>query len=299
MESLSWYTGDMYKADSALVAAQSEAASYGERRNGATPRLVVWHTTEGDSVGVTGNLRYDARRTDDVSATYFVGQDAEGLPQIGQGVPESMRPFTQARWNDEAISIEIIGRSAWDVDRWSTVKAGTLQALVALTADICARRGIPARWLTAQEILDGESGICDHRLCNEAAILEKPERRGVEPYTHTDVGASLRELSGALLDRVVALLTPPTPTLEEDTMQLVRPYGYDDIYVVGAGQPYHLTSPGGAQELVNKGLVTFEGKPVPKNTPYDAATMAFRDLQGFCDMTGFNPSAGQARPSER
>lgn len=290
MDPLMWYDGSMYSPNSTLVIAHSEAAHYGERR-GVEPRLVVWHTTEGDAAGVGGNVSYESRRPDQVSTSYFVGEDG-----VGQCVPENMRPFTQARWNDDAISLEIIGRSGWDADRWKTVKAATLDNLVALTADICKRRNIPPVWLTPQEVLDGKRGICDHRTCNEAAILEKPERRGVEPYTHTDIG-NINQLRDWLIERVAATLNP-TPLEDDEMAYLVRPYGYDDVYVVGFGQSYHLESAAGAQELVDKELISFEGKKVSRGTPYDEATMVFHDLHGFHNMTGFDPNKGQARLSE-
>lgn len=292
METTVWYDESMYKPDTTLVIASSEAAHYGDRRDGLIPRLIVWHTTEGDSNFVGGNVSYESRRPDQVSTSYFVGEDG-----IGQCVPEDKRPFTQARWNDEAISIEIIGRSSWDPERWKTVKAATLANLVKLTADICKRRNIPPVWLTPEQILEGAAGICDHRTCNEAAILEKPERRGVDPYTHTDIG-NINQLRDDLLKQVLATLNPELPMEEEEMAYLARPYGYDDVYVIGLGQPYHLHSAGGAQELVNKGMITFEDKKVPRGTPYDEATMVFHDIPGFTDMTGFHPTDGQPRNGE-
>jgi len=205
--------------DSAVYTHVGHALHYGINRRGYNPRLVVWHTTESPNATMSGSLRYNARRPDQVSCTAFAGQ--EGL---GQDAPEAGRPFTQGRWNDEALSLEIIGAAAWAASYWQNERQATLDNIVVMTADWCRRWGIPARWLTPEQLLDGVPGVCDHLMCNAAAILEVPSRKGNSPYTHTDAGQGIRHLSDELLARVNALLDPPfppPPPPEEDPLRIL------------------------------------------------------------------------------
>lgn len=188
--------------DSDVYTHAGNARWYGEDRRGFDARLVVWHTTESPTATVQGALRYDARRDDKVSATTIIGEEG-----IGADVLEACRPFTQTRWNDESLSAEVIGAAAWSTAQWWT-RWRTLDGLVAWTADVCRRHEIPPVWLTAEQVLAGERGVCDHLLCNQAAILEDPSRKGRTGYTHTDIGAGFRALVPELLGRVAALLAP-------------------------------------------------------------------------------------------
>lgn len=197
--------------DSPLVDVVGHARWYGARRNDPTPRLIVWHTTESPTATVTGTLAYDARRDDTVSCTFFVGD------QIGQDVAEASRPYTNGRWNDDSITIEIIATAYWTTEQWAARRV-LLDNLVELTADICRRHNIPARWISPEELLAGAAGICDHLTCNQASILEDPSRKGRAGYTHTDVGPGLRALVPGLVARVAEILAPPKPT-EPDPVQ--------------------------------------------------------------------------------
>jgi len=205
--------------DSPIYTHVGRALHYGITRRGFQPRLVVWHTTESPDATMAGSLRYNARRPDQVSCTAFAGQ--EGL---GQDTPELGRPYTQSRWNDEALALEIIGSASWAASYWQDARQTTLDNIVIMTADWCRRWGIPARWLTPQELLDGVPGVCDHLMCNAAAILEVPSRKGKSGYTHTDAGQGIRYLSAELLAKVNALLEPPFPPPtppEEDPLRIL------------------------------------------------------------------------------
>jgi hypothetical protein len=206
------------------------ARNYGADRRGFAGRVAVLHTTESPNASVEGSLRYDARRSDQVSATAIVGEQG-----IGYDVDERARPYTQSRWNDEALSIEIIGAAAWSVDAWRT-RAATLEHVAVLLADWSQRLNIPLVWLSPAQLLAGARGVCDHRTCNEAAILERPSRRGQSGYTHTDVGPGLRSLVPSVLARAAEIVTPgvpptlppvlpPVTTSEVDAMQLIQPFG--------------------------------------------------------------------------
>lgn len=203
--------------DSPIYTHVGRALHYGETRRGFVPRLIVWHTTESPDATMLGALRYNARRPDAVSCTAFAGEDG-----LGQDVPELGRPYTQARWNDESLSLELIGRAAWSTDWWEAQRPRTLENMVAMTTDWCRRWGIPPRWLSAEEVLAGAPGVCDHLMCNAAAILEVPSRKGNNPYTHTDAGLGIRLLAPSLLQEVARRLTPPPPpTPEDDPMRIL------------------------------------------------------------------------------
>lgn len=178
---------------------------YGPRRNGAKPRLIVVHTTESPTATVMGSLRFDARRDSVVSATAFAGE--EGL---GYSVPETHRPYTQTRWNDEALSIETIGTVRWTADFWRAEKRLTLEHVKRLLKDWNVRYNIPMKWLTAREVLDGAWGVCDHLIANEAAILEVPSRKGTSGYTHHDIGAAYRSILIPMVGELAVQPKPPT-----------------------------------------------------------------------------------------
>lgn len=179
--------------------------SYGPRRNGAKARIAVLHTTESPNATVPGSLRYDARRPETISATAFVGEQG-----IGYSVPESHRPFTQSRWNDEALSIEIIGTANWTPEQWLQ-RQKTLDNVERLLRDWRDRLGIPMIWLTPEQVLAGKWGVCDHLIANEAAILEVPSRKGQRGYTHWDIGNGLRHHAIPMIQRLSAPVPQPKP----------------------------------------------------------------------------------------
>jgi hypothetical protein len=171
------------------------AAQYGKgRRNGRTIRLIVLHTTESDNFA--GALTFDAWRDSTVSATAIVG--AAGY--IGYDVPEADRPWTNGRWNDESLTMEICGRAGWEKDAWLQ-RPSQIQSIEDLLFDWCTRYNIPGEWLTGDNVAFGASangqlpvqgsipGITDHLESNLAAIkLGHSKAR----YSHHDIGEGLR-----------------------------------------------------------------------------------------------------------
>lgn len=193
----------------------------GPNRRGFVANVIVLHTTESPGATLDGSLRYDARRPDQVSATAIVGEQG-----IGYDVPEECRAFTNARFTDVTLTCEIIATAGWSTAEWRS-RGRTLEHVAVLLADWSRRHSIPLRWLTPAQLLAGESGVCDHLICNEAAWLEDPSRRGRSPFTHTDTGPGLRALVPELLARATEILAPPEPTplpTEPDAMQIIRPW---------------------------------------------------------------------------
>lgn len=193
---------------------------YGHDRIG--PTLIVWHTTE--EPDLWDSLVYDMRRPESVGQTAMLGPHWEhGDAVLAVTNPDTARSWTQGRWSDGALSVEVCGRASWTRAEWLALVPGLVPAAVRLLVHWCRRWNIPPVWLTPEQIADGASrsggspwvpmgrhrGICDHDAANKAAIS-----LGHDPgkYSHHDVGAGLRSiLIGDVLPAVDAILNPPPP----------------------------------------------------------------------------------------
>lgn len=71
---------------------------------------------------------------------------------------------------------------------------------------------------------------------------------------------------------------------EDDAMQLLRCYGYQDIYIVGGGAAVKAPDMPGVNELIGLKIA----KPLA----------VLHDLPTFVALTGFNPAAGTPMPGE-
>jgi N-acetylmuramoyl-L-alanine amidase len=78
-------------------------------RNGASPKLIVIHSTEGSNIEGIGDLKGLANWFDRPSANCSsnVGVDAEG--NSSRMVRDEQKAWTQAYWNPWSLSIENIG----------------------------------------------------------------------------------------------------------------------------------------------------------------------------------------------
>jgi hypothetical protein len=182
-------------AEEAVYTHVGHAAQYGTgRRYGITVRAIILHTTETDSF--IGGMHYDARRPQTVSATALCGRDGE----LGLDVSDVNRPWTTGRWNDESVSLEICGKSAYTEAEWRS-RPKQIEAITRWITSMCIRHDLPAVWLGPAEFAEGASrvnqylkagtrrGVTDHLDANKAAIL-----LGHDPgkYSHHDVGPGLR-----------------------------------------------------------------------------------------------------------
>lgn len=259
------------------------AANYGAgRRYGITVRCGIFHTTESES-SIEGALRYDARRSERVSTSAFAGPFGE----LGVDVPEDNRPWTTGRWNDESVSLEVVGKAAWTAAQWRARKA-QMEAIVQWTVGVCQRHKLPPTWLTAEQFAQGASlasqsplragkrlGFTDHRTANNAAIA-----LGHDPikYGHHDVGTGLRTvINEDILPEAARRLgiNPERPTvmnfnLLEGGSQLLLP---DAAPVRIADSRTGLTLPLG---IVQPGVVRIPiphpGQPVPKSAVVNVTT---------------------------
>ncbi len=114
-------------------------------------------------------------------------------------------------------------------------------------------------------------------------------------YNTACPGPALPYVLNGSFEPVVHVATPenPQPQLEDEDMklELIRPYGYYDTYVLGGNR---LPNAEGAQELVNLGFTKLE-----KGKPFNEAVVVIRDLPTFVSLTGFIPAEGIPNPSER
>jgi hypothetical protein len=202
------------------------AAQYGRgRRNGRTVRLLILHVTDVNGT-LLGAMSFEARRPDQVSCTAFAGP----LGELGATVPYADRPFTTGRWNDESLTLEIIGHDEWTAAQWRA-RPAQMEAIVVWLVDSCREFGIPPRWLDRGAIAKGASrhgqspvqgteyGICDHLEANLAARdLGQTSGTG-----HVCVGPGLRTvLFEDLLPEVVRRLTTTTPPSEDLDMAGIK-----------------------------------------------------------------------------
>lgn len=106
-----------------------------------------------------------------------------------------------------------------------------------------------------------------------------------EFYGTSCPGPAMAFVQDGSFEPLSAAVESPAPE-EEAPMYLVRPEGYWDTYLMGAGEPKHVHDPESVRYLVNAGKITFMGKPVAPGTDYVAVTEAWpvalvRDVAGF------------------
>lgn len=229
------------------------AAQYGlGRRNGRSIRMIVLHITDVDSSAL-GAASYDARRSDLVSATAFLGPNGE----IVYDVAEENRSYTTQRWNDESLAVEIIGHDEWTVEQWRA-RPLQMEGLTRLLVDWCKRYLIPVKWLTPTLVAHGasklgtppvqgiERGITDHLDANLAARLLGAS---VASTSHVCVGPGLRqvvwnEVFTEVRRRLGAQPAPipqPTPPnvdakAEEDMPFIVKKSNGETAVIYGSGK---------------------------------------------------------------
>lgn len=139
---------------------------------------VVLHTMETpENSTVARNIAtgWFSRVEAQTSAHYVVG-DAEIFQCVNEG---DYAWAAMTTGNAHGIHIEMAGRAVQSRTEWfDDYSRALLELVAALTADICARHGIPVRILTDAQLAAGEKGITSH-----AAIS-----RVFRESDHTDPG---------------------------------------------------------------------------------------------------------------
>lgn len=198
---------------------------------------IIVHTTEGSEHARSaedGNA-YDARRTDGTSTHVFVDTDT-----VVQEVNSYDRAHAAlAVGNNRGYQIELCGRAGQVASQWADASSS---AELMLAAQHCARvalkLGIPARWLTRDQMLAREKGFATHKNVTDWIA-----------GTHTDPGPNFP--FGAFMTMVrrfmreyttVAPKPKPTPApiLVGETMKLFRIGNEDAIYKTDGLKAWHL-----------------------------------------------------------
>lgn len=139
---------------------------------------VVLHTMETpENSNVARNIAtgWFSRTEAQTSAQYVVG-DTEIFQCVNEG---DYAWAAMTTGNARGIHIEMAGRASQSRTEWfDDYSRAMLELVAALTADICARHGIPVRILTDAQLAAGEKGITSH-----AAIS-----RVFRESDHTDPG---------------------------------------------------------------------------------------------------------------
>lgn len=147
--------------DSKLVDSFVQAHAYtrGPRRGPVT--LVVIHDMEAPETSKTAEnvARYFAAPTTGASAHYCLDNDS-----TVQCVLERDIAWHAPGANNNGIGIELAGYAKQTAAEWADpFSSAMLRRAALLTADICKRHGIPARFVDAVGLKAGKSGITMHR----------------------------------------------------------------------------------------------------------------------------------------
>lgn len=153
--------------DSPLVSKFVQARNYtrGPRTKGSILWIVL-HDMEAPEKGETAEniAEYFRTTTRQASAHYNIDSNS-----IVQCVRESDIAWHAKGANARGIGLEHAGYANQTAADWSDVFSGAMLRLSAkLTAEICARYEIPVRFVNAQGLIAGESGITTHAEVSKA-----------------------------------------------------------------------------------------------------------------------------------
>ncbi len=147
-------------------------------------RWIVIHTAQ--------NKEHEssAEKLQDYAATMLDGHEASWHEAIDcNSIAESVRPTDRA-WaagpaNDWGYHIELVGYAEQSVVQWDDAFSRAQLAIAARrVAKWCKFFGIPVRWLTADELWRGESGICGHDTVTQASQVARHWGNKVPPWWH-------------------------------------------------------------------------------------------------------------------
>lgn len=135
------------------------APSHGGSFSAGQPTLIVIHSLEAPA---RRGLAWD------LAAGWLknAGVSPHAMTDPGETVetcPEDVVGWHCGNGNQYGIGLEVVGYAAYTLDQWTT---GDQWAALRLDAKRCAeaatRHGIPLRWLSLQQIRNGEKGVCTH-----------------------------------------------------------------------------------------------------------------------------------------
>jgi hypothetical protein len=135
------------------------APSHGGSFANGQPTLIVIHSLEAPSRrGLAWDLSGGWLKT--------AGVSPHAMTDPGETVetcPENVVGWHCGNGNQYGIGLEVVGYAAYTLDQWTT---GDQWAALRLDAKRCAeaatRHNIPLRWLSLNQIRNGERGVCTH-----------------------------------------------------------------------------------------------------------------------------------------
>ena len=143
----------------------ANSSSYPARN--AKIRLVVVHTAEtpcepGRAYNIAAYLANPSIRA---SAHYIVDPD-ETVAQV----PDEGTAWAAPGANADGIQIEQAAFAGFTADDWRGDNQQRMlrTQLAPLVAGLCSRHGLPAVWLSADDLLAGRAGVTDHNTVNAA-----------------------------------------------------------------------------------------------------------------------------------
>jgi hypothetical protein len=190
---------------------------YHNRSN--NPRLIVLHTAEGART-IEDLGHFFQNYNNQVSS--HVGAD-DKLGKIGEYVKPGNAAWTQANYNNAAMSMELCGFASWSTDTWKNDHHNMLQNCADWIRETSNKHDIPITKLTAGQAQGSGRGVCQHRDL------------GAGGGGHTDCG------NGFPMDYVLDLArgkAPPAETTEEDEDMFYLTFDADGIAPVVIPRQY-------------------------------------------------------------
>lgn len=127
-------------------------------RSGTKVRLIVLHTAEGcRTIEDLGHFFQNA--ANEVSSQ--VGAD-DKRGKIGEYVTRGNASWTQAYYNEEAVSMELCGFAAWSRSAWMNDHRNMLYNAADWIAEEAKKFGLPLTELSPSQAQGGGRGVCQH-----------------------------------------------------------------------------------------------------------------------------------------
>lgn len=170
-------------------------------RSQSQVRIIVLHTAEGART-IEDLGHYFQNYSNQVSS--HAGAD-DKLGKIGEYVARGQASWTQANYNNAAISIELCGFASWSRKTWINTHHNMLENCARWIAEEAKHFGLPITQLSPSQAQGNGRGVCQH------------VDLGAGGGGHTDCGP------GFPMDYVLDLArgSKPTEEMEEEMGQLI------------------------------------------------------------------------------
>lgn len=130
---------------------------HGRDDNGV--RLIVLHTAEG--ARTIEDLGHFFQNYNNQVSSHVGADDKAG--KIGEYVSRGNAAWTQAYFNDDAVSMELCGFASWSTSTWKNDHHNMLENCAAWVAEEAKKFGIPITKLSASQAQGNGRGVCQHR----------------------------------------------------------------------------------------------------------------------------------------